>query len=434
MSKPCRCCNLDWLEVHALEPPSDPRDPPYFRSCGLLVNERGYGTRVYREMFTVSDPQGNPFIEVRRDPYSTGYKGLHAAEECHLRLVNAACYYDNAADLLRQFMQTHGYQFNRISRVDICLDFEYFDRGDNPADFVRRYFKQKYAKINQGNITAHGSDTWNGQDWNSLSWGAPSSPIGTKLYNKTLELYDPTTDTYRKPHIRYSWFLCGLIDDFHNVTKTRTDGTTYTPQIWRVEFSIRSSVKNWTTIELNGKHRAYQSIRNTLDMYDSRDKLLLLFASLSNHYFHFKYVMKLYDFWKTGSTEGRAIRKDRCPDKVLFDFGENELTYKVGRNDTVKLIGDGRTEYRPIDKFLQKVREYQRTHSAQEIHDACQVLIRSIEGETLRTDLRNPWSYQDLIALRQALSLKADGNRTDVAVLMREIKHLLNINDQTAIF
>lgn len=434
MTKPIRCCNLDWLEVHALEPVGFPHDPTYFRSCGLLVNERGYGTRVYREMFTVSDQQGNPFVEVRRDPYSTGYQGLHTPEECHLRLVNAACYDDHAANNLRQFMQTHGYQFNRVSRVDICLDFEFFDRGDNPADFVRRYFKQKYAKINQGNITAHGSDSWSGQNWNSLSWGAPSSPIGTKLYNKTLELYDPATDTYRKPHIRYSWFLSGLIDDFHNVTKNRPDGTTYKPQIWRVEFSIRSSVKNWTTIELNGKQKAYQSIRNTLDMYDSRDKLLLLFASLSKHYFHFKYMQKIYDFYKTGSTEGKAIRKDRCPDKILFDFGAEETTYKVGRNDAIKLIGDGRTDYKPIDKFLQKVREYQRTHSAQDIHDACQVLIRSIEGETLRTDLKNPWSYQDLLALRQALSLKSDGNRTDVAILMREIKHLLNINDQTAIF
>ena len=53
-------------------------------------------------------------------------------------------------------------------------------------------------------------------------------------------LYDAASGTYRKPHIRYAWLKCGLIDDFHKVMKQGKDGW-YTPQIWRVEFSIRSS-------------------------------------------------------------------------------------------------------------------------------------------------------------------------------------------------
>lgn len=64
-----RCVNLDWLEVHAYEPSNDPHDANYFRRAGLDVSERGYGTRVYREMFTVCDPVGNPFVEVRRNPF-----------------------------------------------------------------------------------------------------------------------------------------------------------------------------------------------------------------------------------------------------------------------------------------------------------------------------------------------------------------------------
>ena len=190
-----RCVNLDWLEVHCLEPYGDPHDAEYFRRVGLTVMERDYGTRVYREMFTVNDAQGNPFVEVRRAPYSTGYAGIHDERECHLRLVNAACYLDNAADLMQQFIDTYHYEFNRITRVDICLDFERFDEGDDPAVFLSRYLRQVYSKINQGNITAHGADRWNGQVWNSVSWGSPTSAIGTKFYNKTMELYDPATGT-----------------------------------------------------------------------------------------------------------------------------------------------------------------------------------------------------------------------------------------------
>lgn len=415
-----RCVNLDWLEVHCMEPSGDPHDADYFRRVGLTVSERDYGTRVYKEMFTVNDVHGNPFVEVRRAPYSTGYGGIHAVEECHLRLVNAACYLDNAAGLMQNFIDTYGYTINRISRIDICLDFERFDEGDDPAVFLSRYLRQVYSKINQGNITAHGADRWNGQVWNSVSWGSPTSAIGTKFYNKTMELYDPATGTYRKPHIRYAWLKCGLIDDFHKVMKQGKDGW-YTPQIWRVEFSIRSSVKKWFAIELNGEEKHYQSIRNTLDMYDCREKLLTLFASLQQHYFHFKHFQK-------------EQRKDRCPDKVLFRWNQPQVTYKVGRDDTSMILGEGHKQQRPFDTLIRKLKEYQLHHTAKDITDACQVIIRAIEGDYLRSDLRNPFSYTELMQLQRALSMKAAGTDTDVVVLMQEVKNILKLNDKTAIF
>lgn len=415
-----RCVNLDWLEVHCFEPSNDPHDATYFRRAGLEVVEREYGTRVYKEMFTISDKRGNPFVEIRRNPYSQGYQGVHAAEECHLRLVNAACYYDDAALRLQNFMDTYGYTFNRIARVDICLDFEKFDEGDDPAKFLSRYLRQVYSKINQGNITAHGTDRWDGQLWNSVSWGSPSSAIGTKFYNKTQELYDPTSGTFKKPHIRYAWLQCGLIDDFHKVLKKNEDGW-YQPQIWRIEFSIRSSVKKWFTIELNGKERNYQSIRNTLAMYDCREKLVTLFAALQQHYFHFKHYEK-------------GKRKDRCDDKVLFVWEGVQLTYKVGRDDITSILGDGAKKAKPYDSLLRKLREFRQGQIKHDILNACDVIIKVLEGDLLRSDMRNPFSWQELLVLQQTLSRKADGDSTDAAVLMSEIKKLLSLNDKTAIF
>lgn len=415
-----RCVNLDWLEVHCFEPTNDPHDATYFRRAGLEVVEREYGTRVYKEMFTISDRRGNPFVEVRRNPYSQGFQGVHAAEECHLRLVNAACYYDDAALRLQNFMDTYGYTFNRIARVDICLDFEKFDEGDDPAKFLSRYLRQVYSKINQGNITAHGTDRWDGQLWNSVSWGSPSSAIGTKFYNKTQELYDPTSGTFKKPHIRYAWLQCGLIDDFHKVLKKNEDGW-YQPQIWRIEFSIRSSVKKWFTIELNGKERNYQSIRNTLEMYDCREKLVTLFAALQQHYFHFKHYEK-------------GKRKDRCDDKVLFVWKGVQLTYKVGRDDILSILGDGARKAKPYDTLLRKLREFKQGQIKHDIINACDIIIKVLEGDILRSDVRNPFNWQELLVLQQTLSRKADGDKTDAAVLMNEIKELLNLNDKTAIF
>lgn len=453
MNRP-RCINLDWLEVHCLEPVCDPHTPEYFRAVGLIVDEREYGTRVYRQMFTVYSPDGRPFVEVRRDPFSTGLNGIHSPEETHLRLVNAACYLDNAAALLGDFMAKYHYEFKRITRADICLDFEKFDSGDDPDTFLHRYIRHVYAKINQANIHAHGSDTWNGQHWNSISWGAPSSQIGTKLYNKTMELYDAASNSYRKPYIRYAWFLCGLIDDFQQVKKHKADGTEYTPQIWRLEFSIRSSVRNWFAIEVDGKRKRYQSVRNTLAMYDSRAKLIALFASLTRHYFHFKYVQYIKPRQPRGLAaqalatvqpddaaklakflpEKRPQRKDRCQDKVLFRWQDLETTYTVARDDAAHLLNDSRPKFAPLNSLLAKLRAYQESHRQRDIYQACQVLIRSIEGETLRSDLYNPFSYSELQALRQALSLKANGHTADVGVLLREIKQFLHLNDQTTPF
>ena len=161
-------------------------------------------------MFSIMDDQGHPFIEIRRKPKST----IMEENMCHIRLTNYACYRDNAADLMADFIELHGFVFLRISRVDICYDFEKFDSGDNPRDFVIRYLNGTYSKINQANLTAHGSDRWDLRDWNSLSWGSQTSDVGTKMYNKTLELYDEILDTYKKPYIRYAWKQAGLIDDW----------------------------------------------------------------------------------------------------------------------------------------------------------------------------------------------------------------------------
>lgn len=416
--KQTRCVNLDWLEVHCLEPFGLPRNADYFRRAGYVVHEREYGTRVYREMFTLDGTDGEPLLEVRRNPASQGIDGIHAAEECHIRLHNRTCYFNDAAAQLKQFLEDHAYTFQRITRVDICLDFERFDYGDDPQDFLNRYIKHRYAKINQANRTTHGVDRWAGCIDNSVSWGSPSSDIGTKMYNKTMELYNQHDASFSKPYILWNWKEAGLIDNPIHCTKGEGDSC-YRPDIWRVEFSIRSSVKWWFKIERDGKPKNYQSIRNTLDMYDGRDKLLVMFASLAQHYFHFK----KYEPNK---------RKDRCDDKLLFNFKGVQLTYKVGK--ATLIIGTRTNGTDPLNSLINKIRYYQSTHNSAKIHKACDVLIEAMESETTRSHLRNLWSYEDIVTLQQALSMKADGDRHDVAVLMREIKQLLHINDNTAIF
>lgn len=411
MKDKIRCINLDWLEVHAHEPYGAPRDTLYYASKGWGIRDRGYGTRVYKEMFTLLSPHEEGILEIRRRPASTGFGGIHDENECHIRLCNRTCYFDNAAEFLENFLNENGYYDIRISRVDICLDFVEFDQGDNPQAFVRRYFKHRYAKINQGRISSHGEDTWSGQEWNSLAWGSRTSAVTTKLYNKTLELYDVKLDIYNKPYIREAWFRCGLIDDIQRVTK---DGEKV--NVWRVEFSLCSAVKNWVRIELDGNDKKFQSLRNTLDCYQGRDKLIVMFASLANHYFHFKK-------YQTNQ------RKDRCPDKILFDFSDVQYTYKIGRPDTA--LGSGTTFKSTFNRLIAKIQAYQNSHWGAEIHKACETLIQSITEETMRADLANPWSREELEFLKNLLYVRTTQRDLTYQAAVKEVKKLLNITDRT---
>lgn len=413
MSNSVRCVNLDWLEVHCFEPISQPHDADYFRKLGFWVQEREYGTRVYAQMFTLMDQQGMPCIEVRRDPKSKGAIGIHQDNECHIRLVNRYCYFDNAADIMQEFLARYNYTFNRISRIDICLDFEFFDSKDNPNSFLQRYVKGRYSKINQSNIHSHGADRWDGREWNSISWGSPTSDIGTKMYNKTMELYNPKDNTYGKPYIRYAWYQCGLIDDFTTCHKISTDGTAYVPQIWRVEFSIRSSVRKWFKIEVNGNEKKYQSIHNTLDMYNSREKLLTMFAALSSHYFHFKYYEP-------------NVLKYQCKDKMLFNFGGQQATYKVEKAGS--LLGDGK-QVIAQNKLLQMLIDYRESHTERSVKEAATILINLIEEENISSDLANPYSKYDLYAMQKALRAKMEGASEDFVFLVNEIRHWLKLNE-----
>lgn len=416
-----RCVNLDWLEVSVLEPITSPHDADYFRSCGWIVHERDYGTRVWGQMFTLEGSDHLAFIEVRRSPKSD----IIQPNVAHLRFVNRVCYFPNAATLMQEFMQRYSYTFIRISRVDICLDFEKFDYGDLPRDFLRRYIENKYSKINQADVTAHGGDKWEGRIWNSISWGAPASDIGTKFYCKSLELYDPTTKRFNKPYIRQAWKESGLVDDPVNVMKQNPDGSWYRPEIWRVEFSIRSSVQRWFTIELRGKKKAKQSIRNTLDMYDSREKLLILFASLSEHYFHFKYLQKRYNFYKEGHTDGYPIRKDRCPDKLLFKWKSLSYVYKVEKASVA-------TSDKPdhdLATLLSRLRLFRDRTQEQAIRTSASTIITYLEERIARHDQSNPINIIEVKALQQALKRHMEEPWIDPAVLIKLAKEELHMRD-----
>lgn len=362
-----RCLNIDWLELYCLESGNNfPHNADYFRSCGYEVNERDYGTRQYEEMFTICDDHGHGFLEVRRKPVSGDKaklnKGIFSPFSCHLKLVNRYCYAPNAIDLLSAFLRQHGYTIQRIFRLDLALDFERFDDNTDPNAFLKRYLDGKFTKVNQGNISAHGADRWEGRFWHSVSWGSAKSMVSTKMYDKTIEL----SQVKDKPYIRYAWFTSGLVDDFQTLQKKGKDNKPYKPHIWRLEFSIKSSAKGWLIVENNdGKQPTEDQVPHTIDAYDTPEKRLLAFQMLTRHYFHFKYY-----------EEGK--RKDLCKDRVLFNWGHSDVIYKLDR-----LLTD-KPKDRAVDALKARLQHYRNTHFDNDVRKACDIIIQQLELESIR--------------------------------------------------
>lgn len=289
-----RCVNIDWLEVYCQEPVSEPRDADYFLRLGFNVKIRSYGTPNYRQMFTII-VDGQPFIEIRRDPMSLKRQGgVFEDGACHIRLVNRTCYFRNSVALLAEFILAHQFIYHSISRVDLCLDFQVFDSGILPEDFVLDFMKGNCQKINQCNLSAHGKDGWDLRVWNSLKWGSPTSSISTKLYNKSLEL----KQVGDKEYIRQCWECCGFSPD--------TD-------TWRVEFAIKPSSQYLVS------DSEKELVCITLETLANKERQWFQFCVFSQKYFHFK---------KREYTRSGAIKpKNRCNDVLLFQFTGREIFF-----------------------------------------------------------------------------------------------------------
>lgn len=422
-----RCVNIDWLEV-SCEESNDrfPCDAEYFRSRGYFVHERDYGTRVWGEVFTIEDDEGHDWIEVRRNPPSgnSEFKGLTEAS-CRLRVVNAQCYYKNPVERLRQFMLQHDYIFKAIFRIDICYDFEYFDYGDQPSRFARRVLERKYRKVNQCKIHAIGDDRWSDFDWETLSWGSPTSMVSTKMYNKTKEI---KTVSKEKVYIPYAWFIAGLLDNPVDMTKRRPNGDVYSPEIWRIEFSLKSKAKRWLVIEnQSGKRVRKTEIPHTLDRYDAPDKLWQRFQDLAYHYFHFK-VAKYKDVRKgltapllaepSHDHDRQPVRKDLCPDKLLFRWDkDHDFQILDMKMRSAKPSSD-------LEVLRRRLNAYRATCVDPKVHDACTVILDVLEQEDMKRYTPKQVAAE-LFALQETLRLRMKYPEKDVVKTIAKIQQML---------
>lgn len=212
--------NCDWLQFSVRL--RDAESPELICPEGFRL-EILPGTNVFRHraiLWRCSD--GAKILTMLWSPYSPKIKkDIMSVQIANMILYCSGIHW--AFSLLREVVEC---EFNSMSRVDICCDFE-VSRFE--LMFIRRLWVGDYyvQRKSEGAVWWHAKDKVGGRNVHCLNWGSCSSEIKVKLYNKSRELgIDVSRETMsEKPWISKEWERTGF--DVHRV--------------WRLEFSMTGS-------------------------------------------------------------------------------------------------------------------------------------------------------------------------------------------------
>lgn len=183
-----------------------------------------------------------------------------------IKMANATLYCGDWFFILHDICHALGWEPIRISRCDLCADFNFFVGGLAPSTFLRKYVtknKASYLRVGSNDFAVYGNKSNHSTIFNSIRWGSRSNGVSTYLYNKTKELNEKTN----KPWIRNHWTLCGLSS---------------TKDVWRVEISINS--------EGTGLKSLTDGVLHTLFVDDiaTPEMARQMFLTYAAKYFRFK--------------------------------------------------------------------------------------------------------------------------------------------------
>jgi hypothetical protein len=231
--------------------------------------------------------------------------------------------------------------------------------------------------------------------------------VSTKFYNKKLEL----TQVHDKPYIRQAWRAAGLVDDELTLTKFDADGNPTQPDIWRVEFSIKSGTRNWFRIEDQHRGGKHLSVKHNLQMYSTREDYLNVFLSLADHYFHFKKFEP-------------DKRKDRCADKLTFNTKKHRVFYKLEN------VATKDEPAKRLHNLYTKIQAYRDSHPMPQIYNACNIILADLELSMRTTSLVKPWPLDEIAIIRNVIAKRIHSHDKPLNQDIAEERVMLDLTRQ----
>lgn len=142
----------------------------------------------------------------------------------NIRLNNAALYTVDYTLWLLFLLRDFHIVADRITRLDLCADFNELAGGRSPLLFIRDYLynatkgRDSYLRKGSNKYCLYGQKEMWANEFESIRWGSRESGTSTYMYLKSKELKAKTP----KPYILDKWSTAGLSLD----------------KVWRIEFSI----------------------------------------------------------------------------------------------------------------------------------------------------------------------------------------------------
>ena len=334
--------SIDWLQLNcrALEPlkdvveektyspfVTDKAEKTSLYNRGFIAKERGYGSKVFQNVYLVEEIQKTesgaqrtePFATIAFNPYCVRLSNAHqdaksaglCPETCIVKLENKVLYEGNLWERITRFLDAFYLEYRGITRIDICYDCNYLLNGKSPQklmnDFdagrIRRAGARDYLayksqsmwirnKVNKENLDPtyyldelHGKGGEN--KVKSLTWGFRGrSSLQAQIYNKTAELKaGKENNPNYKCYIEELWRERGF-DEGKDVFR----------------FEVRISADSKELLDLNSK----QHFKLGIDDVSFQESLEEVFACYAN---------KAFCFFKP---DPNIVRQDRLPRLELF--------------------------------------------------------------------------------------------------------------------
>lgn len=280
MSKPFPyAINVDWLQVFCHDRNKDMLNNIYFGISTYEFKLLPYSSRHFKQIWEVIDADGDKYAIIQRVPHS----GIISADGAIIQLCNRELYRAHYASSFLLFLQSHGFTYKSLSRLDICFDSNILAYKLRHSNLIKGLMTGTILKNNQSRVQWNFSAMANvgkPMECNSCSFGSKSSSVSTKMYNKTLEMKEQKS----KPYIIENWGYNGIDTD---------------KDVWRIEISIKSDASNTIRTSTGEIFRL------------SADALRL--QEMTEDIF-FSYAKKYFSFKRNNGTKN----KTRMPDLEIF--------------------------------------------------------------------------------------------------------------------
>ena len=303
--------SLDWLAIQ-YEGPIRDHYPFEFKKLP-------YGCREFRELFEVYR-YGDLWGHVSTQPTLPSLKG----DFFILKLENKYLYDTDLSSQILDFEVGTSIRRLGLSRVDICLDFQQFDNGMEPAKLIKDFAAGKIdclGKMGGSIVRGQSSD----EPYSYLSLGARTSDVRVYLYNKTKEMKDVKWKTW----IAETWKKAGL--DLER-------------PVWRLEVSLKGQAMKWADQETGDLWEL-----NIRDLTNPT-YLQMLSSSLFHKYFGFVPHSNAKNRYKNQRLELIKDRWFRC---IRVNAREHEDSNRSDRIFIKKALAEAKTsaQLRPEDRW-----------------------------------------------------------------------------------